>query len=97
MLPEQKFKVDIFPSTVLGWTLSAAVDSYTPENLYEYIDGASELYISYGFTKLISRKYEKLGQPEIVVDFFDMCSSDNAFGIFVHFNIIGGFTCPRAT
>ena len=64
--------------------MSAAIDSYTPENLYKYIDGASELYISYGFAKLISRKYEKPGQPEIVVDFFDMGNAANAFGIFAH-------------
>ena len=84
MRPEQNLKGDFFPCAVRGWTLSVAVDSYTPENLYEYIDGASELYISYGFTKLISRKYEKPGLPEIVVDFFDMGSSANAFGIFAH-------------
>jgi len=74
----------LFPANVQGWKLSAATDSYTHENLYQYIDGASELYISYGFAKLVSRKYEKAGQPEIVVDFFDMAKAANAFGIFAH-------------
>lgn len=84
MMPLPGYASDFFPIAVQGWTLSATIDNYTPENLYQYIDGASELYISYGFTRLISRKYEKPGQPEIVADFFDMGNSANAFGIFAH-------------
>jgi hypothetical protein len=84
MMPLPGYDSNFFPSVVRGWTLAAAVESRTPENLYQYIDGASELYISYGFTELISRKYERPGQPEIVADFFDMGSPANAFGIFAH-------------
>jgi hypothetical protein len=75
---------EFFPSAVRGWALAPAGENYTPENLYLYIDGASELYISFGFTGLITRKYEKAGQPGIVVDFFDMGSPADAFGIFAH-------------
>jgi hypothetical protein len=84
MMPQCDYAGDLFPAAVQGWILSAASDTYTPETLYQYIDGASELYISYGFVKLISRKYEKPGQPEIVIDFFDMGNAANAFGIFAH-------------
>jgi hypothetical protein len=73
-----------FPPEVHGWTLALADETYTPENLYRYIDGASELYISYGFVALLARQYVKAGQPEIVVDFFDMGTAANAFGIFAH-------------
>jgi hypothetical protein len=84
MMPQFGYAGDLFPAAVQGWILPTAIDTYTPETLYQYIDGASELYISYGFAKLISRKYEKPGQPEIVVDFFDMGNAANAFGIFAH-------------
>jgi hypothetical protein len=84
MMPLPGYDSHFFPAAVQGWTLSTAADRYTPETLYHYIDGASELYISYGFTGLISRKYEKPGQPEIMVDFFDMGHAANAFGIFAH-------------
>ena len=73
-----------FPAAVQGWTLAPEAVTYTPENLYQYIDGASELYISYGFEKLFTRRYLRLGQPEITVDLFDMGSPGNAFGIFAH-------------
>ncbi len=77
-------EADIFPGAVQGWTLAAGAESYTPEDLYKYIDGASELYISYGFRKLPTRRYERAGWPEIMVDLFDMGGPGNAFGIFAH-------------
>jgi hypothetical protein len=42
------------------------------------------LYFSYGFHRLLTRHYEKEGQPEIVVDLFDMEDPGNAYGIFAH-------------
>jgi hypothetical protein len=75
---------DLFPTAVQGWTLAPEAEIRTAGNLYEYIDGASELYISYGFEKLFTRRYLQAGQPEITVDLFDMGGSGNAFGIFAH-------------
>jgi hypothetical protein len=84
MMPLPGSDNGFFPANVQGWTLAAAGETYTPENLYLYIDGASELYLTYDFTRLDSRQYEKAGQPGIVVDFFDMGTPADAFGIFAH-------------
>lgn len=84
MMPFPGYSSNFFPAAVRGWTLAPATDIHTPENLYEYIDGASELYISYGFEKLFTRRYLQAGQPEMIVDLFDMGVSGNAFGIFAH-------------
>lgn len=72
------------PKALDGWTQNANRDMYTPENLFTYIDGGSELYISYGFKKGLACKYNQEGIPEISVDIFDMGSSANAFGVFSH-------------
>jgi hypothetical protein len=77
-------EADFFPSEVHGWALDPKADVYTPEDLYTYIDGASELYISYGFKKLFARRYTKPGWPEITVDLFVMSDAGSAFGIFAH-------------
>lgn len=57
-------------------------ESYTKENLYDYINGGAELFNSYGFKKLLTRTYNADGQPEIIVDIFDMGTSQDAFGVF---------------
>jgi len=84
MMPLQSDENDLFPVMVQGWALAPEAEVHTALNLYEYIDGAAELYISYGFEKLFSRRYLKQGQPEITLDLFDMGGSGNAFGIFAH-------------
>jgi len=80
-------KVDFFkqlPVEINGWIKSAKDIHYSKDNLYDYIDGGAELYLSYGFTKLWVRKYQKKDQTEIIVDVFDMGSSTNAYGVFSH-------------
>jgi hypothetical protein len=72
------------PGEINGWKKSAEETLYTPGNLYEYIDGGAELYISYNFRQMLAQKYEKQDLPEITMDIFDMGNSFNAFGVFSH-------------
>lgn len=73
-----------FPETVQGWRGTGREETFSPENLFMYIDGGSELYLTYGFRKLTVRTYTRTGQPDIVADSFDMGSSRDAFGVFAH-------------
>jgi hypothetical protein len=73
----------ILPENIENWK-SNETELYEPNTLYDYIDGGAELYLSYGFQRLLSRKYIKAGQPDIILDVFDMGNSRNAFGIFSH-------------
>ncbi len=70
-----------------GWKLEGKPKYFTPDDLYEYIDGEAELYISYGFRELISATYSFRGSEDdyIVLDIFDMGSLLNAFGIYSSF------------
>lgn len=72
------------PAEINGWQKSAKTTLYTPKNLFEYINGGAELYISYSFKHVLAQKYTKADLPEITVDVFDMGSSFNAFGVFSH-------------
>jgi hypothetical protein len=74
----------LLPDTIEDWKISAKDQNFNRENLYKYINGGAELYISYGFKKVINRTYSKREQPDIVVDLFDMGTSHNAFGVFSH-------------
>ncbi|NOX97753.1 MAG: hypothetical protein GXO98_06835 [Nitrospirae bacterium] len=66
-----------------GWRREKKPSSYNPGNLYEYIDGAAELYLDYGFKKLVTALYLYEGKKDysLIIDVYDMGSELNAFGI----------------
>jgi hypothetical protein len=70
------------PDSLGKWTAESIIYFNDKESLYDYIDGGAELYISYGFKSAASRKYLKAGQPEVVVEIFDMDTPENAYGVF---------------
>ncbi len=72
---------DNIPDRVDSWILSEK-HTYTPDNLFEYIDGGAELYKSFGFTVTYSRKYMCENQPDIILDIFEMNNPEDAFGVF---------------
>jgi hypothetical protein len=75
---------DLLPDSVGGWEIGRADQIYTRENLYDYIDGGAELYLSYGFKRALSRVYGLPEESEMIVDIFEMDSPQNAFGVFAH-------------
>lgn len=74
----------LLPDKINGYEVSGQDKYYTPENLFSYINGGAELFISYNFDKVISRTYIMEGQPRIVAEIFDMTEPKNAFGVFSH-------------
>lgn len=74
----------LLPADVDEWRASQKDGIFNPDNLYDYINGGAELYLSYGFQKAVNRTYVSPEQPDIVVDLFDMGTSMNAYGVFSH-------------
>ena len=74
----------LLPSAALGWKADADDQAYDRESIFEYIDGAGEVYRAFNFRRLLSRKFHRPGQPDIIVDLFDMGTSADAFGVFTH-------------
>jgi hypothetical protein len=71
------------PTTAGPW-LSEADQVFDTATIFEYIDGAGEVYRSYNMRYLVARRFHKDGRPDLVVDAFDMGSSADAFGVFTH-------------
>lgn len=55
---------------------------FTKQNLFDYIDGASELYLSYEFRQLDVVYYKNPDQQEITVEVYRHASPLFAFGIY---------------
>lgn len=74
----------LLPEEIRSWRTAEEDKVYDPETIFDYIDGAGEIYRSFHFKTLLARHFTKEGQPGIYADLFDMQSSKNAFGIFTH-------------
>jgi len=73
---------NLMPKGAMGWHWDGMEEVYDPQTIFDYIDGAGEVYRAYNFKLLLVRRYRRSGQPSIVVDLFDMGSSEDAFGVF---------------
>lgn len=74
----------LLPPQAAGWTAKPPDAAYNPETIFDYIDGAGEVYRAYNMKSLLSRRYGKTGGPDIIADLFDMGSAADAFGVFTH-------------
>jgi hypothetical protein len=75
--------LEIFPKEILsdGWEVDGRVETYDPTTLYEKINGAAELYLSYGFQKLYYLTIAK-DANSITVELYDQGLFRNALGLF---------------
>ncbi len=64
-----------------GWHPEGEVKVYGLDNLWEYIDGAAERFVMYGFQILRFREFSKK-ELMMTVEIYDMGSPLNAFGIY---------------
>lgn len=66
---------------VPGWELVSPVYTYNKEDIFDYINGAAELYFAYDFRAVVAAEY-KNNETSIMVDVYDMTNSEGAFGIY---------------
>lgn len=69
-----------FPE-IEGWHPEGKVKIFRRGDLWEYINGAAEQFVMYGFQILRYREFSK-GDRMITVEIYDMGSPLNAFGIY---------------
>jgi hypothetical protein len=64
-----------------GWQREDTVAVYDASNLWERIDGAADLFLSYGFQELYAADLHK-GNIGLALEIYDMGTPLNAFGIY---------------
>ncbi len=75
---------DPFPASgaVTGWDKGEKTQSFNAANLYEYIDGGAEQYISAGVVGVSTSDYKFQGSLEATVDVYTMKATGGAKTIF---------------
>ncbi len=66
---------------VTAWNLALPVQTYDERSIFDYIDGAAELYFAYDFRAVAAAEYQN-GETSIIVDVYDMTTPEGAFGIY---------------
>ena len=69
------------PKTVGLWTRPDSPQFVNAKNIFDYMDGAGELYVGYRFDHLESYEYEAGNQKSILAELYFMKTSDDAFGL----------------
>jgi hypothetical protein len=73
------------PSEVAGWQATSDDEIYDTETIFQYIDGHAEVYLAYGMSRCLARRYSgPSGEPDIVLDLFELESPADAYGVFTH-------------
>ena len=69
------------PKTVGAWNRLEPSRIINADNIFEYMNGAGELYLGYRFRHLEVINYRSADQGNILVELYFMESSDDAFGL----------------
>jgi hypothetical protein len=70
-----------FPE-MAGWKQSGEIQTFIPKNLYEYINGAVDLYFAYDFQELKVAEYQNEKKVSVTVDVYRHRIPLYAFGIY---------------
>jgi hypothetical protein len=70
--------------TPQGWKIHDRILWFTPENLYQLINGRAEFYLAYDVLRMNFTRFEKNDDSDIFINVsvYDMGTPTNAFGVF---------------
>ena len=71
-------------SAVAGWAQSEESRTYDPDTLYDFMNGAADLYFTYGFESLAVGKYENGDGAQLRVEIYRTATDADAFGLFTY-------------
>jgi hypothetical protein len=70
-----------FPE-IQGWKQSGEILTFSPRKLYDYINGAADLYLKYDFQELKVAEYQNEKKASVTVEVYRHKTPTHAFGIY---------------
>ena len=71
----------LFPE-IKGWKQAGGILTFSPRKLYNYIDGAADLYLTYEFQELKVAEYQNENKASVTVEIYRHKTPTQAFGIY---------------
>jgi hypothetical protein len=71
-----------WPSEAGGWKRTGEAVRYQGRAIFDYMDGAGEVYLAYNFDELTVYRYIREGHPNVIAELYRMGSAYDAFGVF---------------
>ena len=65
-----------------GWKQSGEIQTFSPKNLFEYINGAADLYLSYDFQELQVAEYQNEKKASVTIEMYRHKTPIYAFRIY---------------
>ena len=78
---EMKEKHPELPKTVCVWQIFGSPKLVDASNIFDYMNGAGELYLAYRFKKLAVYEYKAVDRENILAEIYFMETPDDAFGL----------------
>jgi hypothetical protein len=75
---------DILSDEIAEWEAEEPPRLYRGREIFDYMDGAGEIYLLYDFQRLLVRRYTRIDHPALTAELFDMGNSRDAYGVFSH-------------
>ncbi len=72
----------LWPADIRGWQWDGTMEEYNKGNLFDFMDGAAEVYLAYNFRALTVVRFGKTGRPRVQAELYSMGSPEDAFGVF---------------
>jgi len=72
------------PEQIMDWSKQTEDQIYTPQTIFSYINGGAEVYKAYNMRRCLTRRYATPQGSAIVLDLFDMGTSEDAYGVYTH-------------
>ena len=79
---------------MLAWRWETEPAHFLPDDLFEYINGSADLYLSYGFRSLVTTNMVHANGLSFIIDIYDMGTLLNAFGIYSNYRYPEGNFAP---
>ena len=81
---QQKALVHYLPKAgeVGNWKPAYTPQTYKDDDLFTYINGGADIYLEYGFHRVVYNEYQDNNDHSINVEIYEMKNSASAFGIY---------------